>query len=93
MSKNKDFDNTVLAMSEWLDERMDGYLILLTKNGANGMIMNGESEDVADALASGMIDHPELGEIVLQAVAMAMQELSEPHCGDDTKDINDLNLN
>lgn len=94
MSKNKDFDNTVLAMSEWLDERMDGYLILVTKNGANGMIMNCESEDVADALASGMIDHPSLRQIVLEAVALAMEQLGEiNHCGDDASNLDDLNMN
>ena len=38
MSKKNNFDNTVLAMSEWLDERMDGYLMLLTKDGQSGMI-------------------------------------------------------
>ena len=93
MSK-KDFDNTVLAMSEWLDERMDGYLMLLTKDGQSGMIMNGDSEDVEEALASGMVDHPELREIVLTAVAMAMQELGEiSHCGEDAGNIKDLNLN
>ena len=72
MSKKKDFDNTVLAMSEWLDERMDGYLMLLTKDGQSGMIMNGESDDVTEALASGMVDHEKLRAIVLRAVGMAM---------------------
>lgn len=91
MSKKKDFDNTVLAMSEWLDERMDGYLMLLTKDGQSGMIMNGESDDVTEALASGMVDHEELRAIVLRAVGMAMHELDEiNHCGED---INDINLN
>ena len=91
MSKKKDFDNTVLAMSEWLDERMDGYLMLLTKDGQSGMIMNGEADDVTEALASGMVDHEELRAIVLRAVGMAMHELDEiSHCGED---INDINLN
>jgi hypothetical protein len=91
MSKKKDFDNTVLAMSEWLDERMDGYLMLLTKDGQSGMIMNGEADDVTEALASGMVDHEELRAIVLRAVGMAMHELDEiNHCGED---INDINLN
>ena len=75
MSKNKDFDNTVLAMSEWLDERMDGYLMLLTKDGQSGMIMNGDSDDIVESLASGMVEHKELRAIVLKAVGMAMLEL------------------
>jgi hypothetical protein len=91
MSKSKDFDNTVLAMSEWLDERMDGYLLLLTKDGQSGMIMNGDDEDVAEALASGMVDYEELRAIVLRAVGMAMHILAEiNHCGDD---INEFNAN
>lgn len=92
MSKSKDFDNTVLAMSEWLDERMDGYLILLTKNGANGMIMNGNDDNVVEALASGMEDHPELRDIVLRAISLAMEslELSDPN---DFGDIDDFNMN
>lgn len=93
MSKSKDFDITVLAMSEWLDERMDGYLILLTKDGASGMIMNGEADDVIDALASGMVDHEELRAIVLKAV-VAMHEIEEQHhCGDDVNEINNFNMN
>lgn len=91
MSKNKDFDNTVLAMSEWLDKKMDAYLILLSKDGGNGMILNGDSDDVVDALASGMVDHKELRTIVLQAVGLAMHEIEQQnHCGDD---INEFNMN
>ena len=91
---SKDFDNTVLAMSEWLDERMDAYLMLLTKDGASGMIMNGESDDVIDALASGMVDHEELRAIVLKAVGVAMHEIEEQHhCGDDVDDIKRFNMN
>lgn len=93
MSKSKDFDNTVLAMSEWLDKRMDAYLMLLTKDGASGMIMNGESDDVIDALASGMVDHEELRAIVLKAVGVAMHEEEQHHCGDDVNDINNFNMN
>ena len=91
MSKNKDFDNTVLAMSEWLDERMDAYLIILTKYGGSGLIKNGENEDIVEALADGMVDHPSLCQIILEAVALAMEQLGEiNHCGED---INDFNLN
>lgn len=92
MSKKNNFDNTVLAMSEWLDERMDGYLMLLTKDGQSGMIMNGEADDVIDALASGMVDHEELRSIVLKAMGVAMHELEqiEP---DDLGDINNFNMN
>lgn len=90
MSKKKDFDNTVLAMSEWLDERMDGYLMLLTKDGQSGMIMNGDDDDVTEALASGMVDHEELRAIVLRAVGMAMHEIN--HC-DDADEIDSFNMN
>lgn len=92
MSKSKDFDNTVLAMSEWLDERMDGYLLLLTKDGQSGMIMNGNDDNVVEALASGMEDHPELRDIVLSAISLAMEslELSDPN---DFGDIDDFNMN
>lgn len=92
MSKSKDFDNTVLAMSEWLDERMDGYLMLLTKDGQSGMIMNGNDDNVVEALASGMEDHPELRDIVLRAISLAMEslELSNPN---DFGDIDDFNMN
>lgn len=89
--RKKDFDNTVLAMSEWLDKKMDAYLILLSKDGGNGMILNGDSDDVVDALASGMVDHKELRTIVLQAVGLAMHEIEQQHhCGDD---INEFNMN
>lgn len=87
----KDFDNTVLAMSEWLDERMDAYLIILTKDGGSGLIKNGENDALVESLADGMVDHPELRQIILEAVALAMEQLGEiNHCGDD---VNDFNLN
>lgn len=84
MSKTNDFDNTVLAMSEWLDQRMDAYLMLLSKDGQSGMIMNGEADDMVEALASGMVDHIELREIILKAVGLAMHEIEQQHhCGGD----------
>lgn len=94
MSKNKDFDNTVLAMSEWLDERMDGYLMLLTKDGQSGMIMNGDSDDIVESLASGMVDHKELRAIVLKAVGMAMLELDIlSQGGEEVDGIGNFNMN
>lgn len=95
MSKSKDFDNTVLAMSEWLDVRMDGYMMVLTKDGQSGMIMNGDDEDVIESLACGMVDHPELRAIILKAVGVAMHQIEQEchHCGNDTEDINDFNPN
>ena len=85
----EDFNNTVMAMSEWLDGRMDGYLLLLTKDGQSGMIMNGETEDIVEALASGMVDHDELRAIILKALGLAMHELEcEHHCGDDINYLN-----
>ena len=54
--------------------------------------MNGEADDVIDALASGMVDHEELRSIVLKAMGVAMHELEqiEP---DDLGDINNFNMN
>lgn len=93
MSK-KDFDNTVLAMSEWLDERMDAYLMLLSKDGQSGMIMNGDADDIVESLASGMVDHKELRAIVLKAVGMAMLELDIlSQGGEEVDGIGDFNLN
>lgn len=94
MSKKNNFDNTVLAMSEWLDERMDGYLMLLTKDGQSGMIMNGDPDDIVESLASGMVDHKELRAIVLKAVGMAMLELDIlSQGGEEVDGIGDFNMN
>lgn len=94
MSKSNDFDNTVLAMSEWLDQRMDAYLMLLSKDGQSGMIMNGDADDIVESLASGMVDHKELRAIVLKAVGMAMLELDIlSQGGEEVDGIGDFNLN
>ena len=78
-------------MSEWLDERMDGYIIALTKDGASGLVMNGDDEDLVESLAARMVEHAELRGIVLKAVGRAMHEIEqEHHCGDD---INEFNMN
>lgn len=91
MSKSKDFDNTILAMSEWLDDKMDAYLIILSKDGQSGLIKNGEDEDIVESLADGMVAHQELREIILQAVGLAMSQIEQGHhCGND---INEYNLN
>jgi hypothetical protein len=58
------------------------------------MIMNGEGDDVVDALASGMVDHKELRAIVLKAVGMAMQELDIlSQGGEEVDGIGDFNMN
>ena len=94
MSKKNNFDNTVLAMSEWLDQRMDAYLMLLSKDGQSGMIMNGDTDDIVESLASGMVDHKELRAIVLKAVGMAMLELDIlSQNGEEVDGIGDFNLN
>lgn len=94
MSKKNNFDNTVLAMSEWLDQRMDAYLMLLSKDGQSGMIMNGDADDIVESLASGMVDHKELRAIVLKAVGMAMLELDIlSQNGEEVDGIGDFNLN
>lgn len=94
MSKKNNFDNTVLAMSEWLDQRMDAYLMLLSKDGQSGMIMNGDADDIVESLASGMVDHKELRAIVLKAVGMAMLELDIlSQGGEEVDGIGDFNLN
>lgn len=87
----KDFENTVLAMSEWLDEHVDGYFLTLTLDGQSGMIKAGDDDHVIESLADGMVAHPELREVILSAVAVAMEELDQSHhCGGD---INDFNAN
>lgn len=81
---SKEIKNTVLAMSEWMDERMDAYLMFLSKDGQSGMIMNGDSDEVVEALASGIVEHKELRAMVLKAVGIAMHEIeAQHHCGDD----------
>lgn len=85
----KDFENTVLAMSEWLDEHVDGYFLTLTLDGQSGMIKAGDDDHVIESLADGMVAHPELREVILSAVAVAMEELdADHHCGNDIKDFN-----
>ena len=40
----KEIENTVLAMTEWLDENTDGYLVLITKDSQTMCIVKSKKE-------------------------------------------------
>lgn len=71
MSKKK--SNTMLAFSEWMDVHSDGYLIAFTNNGNSGLIMNGRQEDLVAMLASGMIDHQELRNVIEESLFIVIE--------------------
>lgn len=80
--KNKDNNgNAIIAFSDWLDSKKYSYAIFLYKDEECGILSNGDPESVLASIASGMIEHPWLLELVTTAVATAVSAIN--HEGED----------
>lgn len=79
----------IIAFSEWLEDKGYSYALFMCKDEECGILSNGEPEQVVAALASGMIEHPRLLELVTTAVATAVGAMN-----DDVDDkLNGINFN
>ena len=69
----KEIENTVLAMTEWLDENTDGYLVLITKDSQTMCIVKSKKEkNLLESLVSGIIKEPALKSLLRKALSIAM---------------------
>jgi|GEM_PF-4458808 len=69
----KEIENTVLAMTEWLEENTDGCFMIVTK-GDDSMcaVKCKDPKLLLKSLVSGMVKVPELKELMSRALGIAM---------------------
>ena len=69
----KEIENTVLAMTDWLDENTDGYLALITKNSESMCVVKSKDEKkLLESLVSGMVCEPALKNLLEKALGIVM---------------------
>lgn len=70
----KEIENTILAMTEWLDEHTDGYLTIVTKGDQSMCVVKSKDEKLLlSSLVSGMVHEPVLKELIVQALDIVMK--------------------
>lgn len=75
--KTNDKENNgdaIIAFSEWLDSKGYSYAIFLCKDEGCGIMTNGDSEEIVASMASAMVEHPWMMELVATALAVAVSE-------------------
>lgn len=73
MSKNKPNNgDTILAFTEWLDEKGYSYLMFLAKDGGGGVVSNGDSEEIAKSIVCTLLEHPPLIDILANALSIVL---------------------
>ena len=74
MSKKNEPNNgdTILAFTEWLDEKGYSYLMFLAKDGGGGVVSNGDSEEIAKSIVCTMLEHPPLIDIIANALSIVL---------------------
>ena len=69
----KELENTILAMTEWLDEHTDGYLSIVTKDGESMCVVKSRDEKLLlESLVSGMVNEPILKGLMSRALGIVM---------------------
>lgn len=73
MSNNKGTNgDTILAFTEWLDQKGYSYLMFLAKDGGGGVVSNGDSEEIAKAIVCTLLEHPPLMDIIVNAMNIVL---------------------
>lgn len=72
MSKNANNGDTILAFTEWLDEKGYSYLLFLAKDGGGGVVSNGDSEEIAKSIVCTLLEHPPLIDIIANALSIVL---------------------
>lgn len=72
MSKNANNGDTILAFTEWLDEKGYSYLLFLAKDGGGGVVSNGDSEEIAKSIVCTLLEHPPLIDILANALSIVL---------------------
>ena len=73
MSKYKPNNgDTILAFTEWLDEKGYSYLLFLAKDGGGGVVSNGDSVEIAKSIVCTLLEHPPLIDIIANALSIVL---------------------
>lgn len=74
MSKKNKPNNgdTILAFTEWLDEKGYSYLLFLAKDGGGGVVSNGDSVEIAKSIVCTLLEHPPLIDILANALSIVL---------------------
>jgi hypothetical protein len=72
MSNNTTNSDTILAFTEWLDEKGYSYLMFLAKDGGGGVVSNGDSEEIAKSIVCTLLEHPPLMDIIVDAMNIVL---------------------
>ena len=83
MSNKTNNGDTILAFTEWLDEKGYSYLMFLAKDGGGGVVSNGDSEEIAKAIVCTLLEHPPLMEIVANALDIVLGNDEDEEDDDD----------
>lgn len=85
MSNNNKGTNgdTILAFTEWLDEKGYSYLMFLAKDGGGGVVSNGDSEEIAKSIVCTLLEHPPLMEIIANALNIVLGNDEDNEDGED----------
>ncbi len=84
MSKNiPNNGNTILAFTEWLDEKGYSYLMFLAKDGGGGVVSNGDSEEIAKAIVCTLLEHPPLMDLIVDAMNIVLGNDDDDEDDDD----------
>lgn len=79
----KDYENTIKAFTDWLDQECKDYFILVRDidgEGTNLCGANGDMKQLSVTLSSGMLDHPPLEQLFSNAVMMmVMKKYADKH--------------
>lgn len=71
--KNKaNNSDTILAFTEWLDQKGYSYLMFLAKDDGGGVVSNGDSEEIAKAIVCTLLEHPPLMDIIVNAMNIVL---------------------
>lgn len=72
MAKKSNNSDTILAFTEWLDEKGYSYLMFLAKDGGGGVVSNGDNEEIAKAIVCTLLEHPPLMDIIVNAMNIVL---------------------
>ena len=76
----KEIENTVLAMTEWLEENTDGCFMIVTKGDESMCAVKcKDNKLLLRSLVSGMVKEPVLRTLMSQALGIARAIDIEPH--------------
>lgn len=73
----QNFENAIIAFSEWLKENDASYAIFVVKNDRTRFMLDGDTADVISAIATAMIDVEQVRDLIYASTELAESVLNE----------------